>query len=153
MGLNNYTQVAIPLAKGLTFYMPEVSEDLSSKKWGVVAMGQHHALCLEEGGAVFSLGRQEYGRLGLGEGGGDATTPKALSSLSDCVEVACGTAVSFAVTAGGDCYSWGMGTNGQLGTGDDEDKFEPIKMGGKQLQGKKVIAVSSGGQHTVLLVQ
>jgi len=153
MGLNNYTQVAIPLAKGLTFYMPEVSEDLSSKKWGVVAMGQHHALCLEEGGAVFSLGRQEYGRLGLGEGGGDATTPKALPSLSDCVEVACGTAVSFAVTAGGDCYSWGMGTNGQLGTGDDEDKFEPIKMGGKQLQGKKVIAVSSGGQHTVLLVK
>ena len=69
MGLNNYTQVAIPLARGLTFFMPEKSGDLTCKQWGVVAMGQHHALCLEEGGAVYSLGRQEYGRLGLGEEG------------------------------------------------------------------------------------
>merc|ERR1719318_381484 len=153
MGLNNYTQVAIPLARGLTFFMPEKSGDLTSKQWGVVAMGQHHALCLEEGGAVYSLGRQEYGRLGLGEEGGDATTPTLVPGLGECVEVACGTAVSYAVTVAGDCYSWGMGTNGQLGTGDEEDKFKPVKMGGKQVQGKKVIAVSSGGQHTVMIVQ
>lgn len=153
MGLNNYTQVAIPLEKGLTFFMPEVSKELGKKALSVVAMGQHHALCLEDGGAVYSLGRQEYGRLGLGEGGTDATVPTLLPQVQDCVEVACGTAVSYAVTADGDCYSWGMGTNGQLGTGDDEDKFEPVKMGGKQLQGKKVICVSSGGQHTILVVK
>ena len=55
----------------------------------MVAIGQHHALCLEEGGAVYSLVRQEYS-----EGGADATVP------------------CFAVTADGDYYSWGMGTNG-----------------------------------------
>ena len=153
MGLNNYTQVAIPLEKGLTFFMPEVSKELGKKALSVVAMGQHHALCLEDGGAVYSLGRQEYGRLGLGEGGTDATVPTILPQIQDCVEVACGTTVSYAVTADGDCYSWGMGTNGQLGTGDDEDKFEPVKMGGKLLQGKKVICVSSGGQHAVLVVK
>ena len=153
MGLNNYNQMAIPLARGLTFFMPEISEDLTSKEWGVVAMGQHHAICLEKGGLVYSLGRQEYGRLGLGEGGGDATSPTTVPGLRDCVEVACGTAVSFAVTAEGDCYSWGMGTNGQLGTGGDEDSHLPIKMGGKQLQGRKVITVSSGGQHTVIIAQ
>jgi len=153
MGLNNYTQVAIPLSKGLTFFMPCVSVELGKRELSVMAMGQHHALCLEEDGAVHSLGRQEYGRLGLGEGGADATVPTVLPQLSDCVEVACGTAVSYAVTADGDCYSWGMGTNGQLGHGDDEDVFEPVKMKGKQLQGKKVICVSSGGQHTVMIVQ
>jgi len=153
MGLNNYTQVAIPVAKGLTFFMPEVSEELGKKELSIVAMGQHHALCLEKNGSVYSLGRQEYGRLGLGEVGEDALVPTVVPQMQDCVEVACGTAVSYAVTAGGDCYSWGMGTNGQLGTGDDEDKFEPVKMGGKQLQGKKVICVSSGGQHTVMVVQ
>eukprot|EP00092_Neocalanus_flemingeri_P036995 GFUD01040278.1.p1 GENE.GFUD01040278.1~~GFUD01040278.1.p1 ORF type:complete len:513 (-),score=145.40 GFUD01040278.1:94-1632(-) len=152
MGLNNYTQMAIPLVKGLTFYMPEVSEGLT-KEWDEVAMGQHHAVCLEQGGLVFSLGRQEYGRLGLGEGGTDATSPVAVSELQDCVAVACGTAVSYAVTAGGDCYSWGMGTNGQLGTGGEDDSHVPVKMGGELLQGKKVIAVSSGGQHTVLIAQ
>jgi len=153
MGLNNYCQMAIPLSKGLSFFMPEISEDLTSKEWEHIAMGQHHALCLEQGGLVHSLGRQEYGRLGLGEGGEDATSPSPISTLSSCVEVACGTAVSYGVTKGGDCFSWGMGTNGQLGTGDEEDSFVPVKMGGKQLQGKKVIAVSSGGQHTVLIAQ
>jgi len=153
MGLNNYTQLAIPLAKGLTFFMPETSKAFTSKEWGAIAMGQHHALGLEQGGLVYSLGRQEYGRLGLGEGGSDATIPTVVSELQDCVEVACGTAVSYAVTAGGDCYSWGMGTNGQLGTGGEDDSHLPVKMGGKQLQGKKVIAVSSGGQHSVLIAQ
>ena len=71
---------------------------------------------------MFALGRSEYGRLGLGEGSGsteEAVVPTVLSSLSNCVEVACGTAVSYAVTKEGECYSWGMGTNGQLGTGDE----------------------------------
>ena len=46
-----------------------------------------------------------------GTGGGRGVNrPTIISSLSNCVEVACGTAVS---------YAWGMGTNGQLGTGDE----------------------------------
>ena len=57
MGLNNYTQVAIPLDKGLTFFMPKVSKEFGKKALSVVAMGQHHALCLEDGGAVYSLVR------------------------------------------------------------------------------------------------
>ena len=46
-----------------------------------------------------------------------------------CVDVSSGTAVSFAVTEDGECFSWGMGTNGQLGHGDDEeDAYEPGKL-------------------------
>ena len=48
-------------------------------------------------------------------------------------------------------YSWGMGTNGQLGQGDEEDVLEPKTVKGKQLQNRKVVAASAGGQHTVLL--
>ena len=68
---------------------------------------------------MYALGRQEYGRLGLGEGGSDAVTPSVVSDLTSCVEVACGTAVSYAVTDQGQCLAWGMGTNGQLGTGEE----------------------------------
>jgi len=67
--------------------------------------------------------------------------------------VGCGTAVSYAVTHDGKCYSWGMGTNGQLGTGAEDDVSTPHLMESKQLQNRSVIAVSSGGQHTVLLVK
>ena len=95
------------------------------------------------------MGRQEYGRLGLGEGGSDSIVPSHVTSLeSECIEVACGTAVSYAVTEKGECLAWGMGTNGQLGTGEEDDVYEPTKMKGKQLEGKKVLVVSSGGQHT-----
>ena len=47
--------------------------------------------------------RSEYGRLGLGPGTGDAKVPAPVPALADktCVEVACGTAVSFAVTDSG----------------------------------------------------
>ena len=124
MGLNNYSQLALPTTKGLTFFMPHHSKEMTSISWSTIAIGQHHAICLEQEGDVYALGRQEYGRLGLGEGGEDATFPTQISNLAKCIEVACGTAVSYAITDQGDCLAWGMGTNGQLGTG--EEVTQPI---------------------------
>jgi hypothetical protein len=47
--------------------------------------------------------RSEYGRLGLGPDTGDAKVPTPVPALADkaCVEVACGTTVSFAITQSG----------------------------------------------------
>ena len=77
------------------------------------------------------------------------------------IKVACGTAVSYAVTGDGKLYrcfsaqsthshgadnslaifvqplslnSWGMGTNGQLGTGEEEDVWEPYLITSKQIK-------------------
>lgn len=44
-----------------------------------------------------------------------------------------------------------MGSVGQLGTGDEEDCYEPTILKSKQLENKKVFRVSSGGQHTTVL--
>jgi len=41
----------------------------------------------------------------------------------------------------------------QLAQPDDDDVLEPTAMRGQQLSGKKVVSVSGGGQHTVLLAQ
>jgi len=77
----------------------------------------------------------------------------ALSSLT-CTDIAAGSAVSFAVTEDGVVYGWGMGSNGQLSTGDSEDDvWQPIVLKAKALENKKVILVAAGGQHTVLLVK
>lgn len=46
-----------------------------------------------------------------------------------------------------------MGTNYQLSTGEEDDVWSPVEMTGKQLENRAVLAVSSGGQHTVLLVR
>lgn len=155
MGLNNYSQMGIDHNKsGLTFFMPVVSDDLSGREWSQIAIGQHHTLGLDSQGKVFCLGRSEYGRLGLGEAGGDAGVATAVTALQgEACQVACGTAVSYGVTSQGLCYSWGMGTNGQLGTGEEDDLWEPTVMKSKQLEGREVLAVSSGGQHTVILAR
>ena len=72
MGLNNYSQMGIDHTKsGLTFFMPVVSDDLSSRDWQHIAIGQHHTLGLETSGKVHCIGRADYGRLGLGEGASD----------------------------------------------------------------------------------
>ena len=130
MGLNNYSQMGLDHnTAGLTFFMPVLSKNLSKKDWKQISVGQHHAVGLDGEGGVFCLGRSEYGRLGLGEGMGDvseATTVKGVGA--GCKGVACGTAVSYALGSDGSCYSWGMGTNGQLGTGEEEDVWEPSLM-------------------------
>lgn len=46
-----------------------------------------------------------------------------------------------------------MGTNLQLGTGEEDDEWSPVKMTGKQLENRAVLMASSGGQHTALLVK
>lgn len=154
MGLNNYNQMG--LGTELTYFLPTKSPSMSQKGWTSMSMGQHHTLAVDRHGKVFALGRSDYGRLGLGPGTGDAKVPTAVPALADktCLEVACGTAVSYAVTDTGELYAWGMGTNGQLGMGDnDEDLVQPTRMMSKQLEKREVIAVSSGGQHTVLLAK
>ena len=121
MGLNNYSQMALSVSKGLSFFMPQLSKNLTALSCQQVAIGQHHSISLENSGRVFALGRSEYGRLGLGEtdSTAEAVVPTVISSLANCVEVACGTAVSHAISEEGQCFSMGMGTNGQLGTGDE----------------------------------
>jgi len=44
-----------------------------------------------------------------------------------------------------------MGTSKQLSSGTEDDQMEPQPLGGKQLDTRKVIMVSAGGQHTVVL--
>ncbi len=114
-------------------------------------------MLLDSAGKVYSLGRHDYGVLGLGE---DVTSEvhvptqiKGELETQPCVEIACGTSVSYAVTASGHAYSWGMGTNLQLAHSGDDDALVPTKMIGQQMNDKKVVGISSGGQHTILLAQ
>lgn len=78
------------------------------------------------------------------------TPIKALEKLN-IVQLECGECCSFAVTDDGKAYSWGMGSNLQLGCGSDDDQNEPVLLTGVQVRDRKVIRISSGGQHTLFL--
>ncbi|XP_060077678.1 regulator of chromosome condensation-like [Ylistrum balloti] len=152
-GLNNYFQLGFSDMKNR--FVPERVGSFSVKKWLKLDGGQHHTVAMDTNGKVYTIGRSEYGRLGLGE---DVTTEKSEPTLvpgipEDCTDIAAGQSVSLALTKSGTVYGWGMGTSQQLGIGNDEDAWVPTKMGGKQLENRSVIMVSSGGQHTVLLAK
>ena len=157
-GLNNYGQLGTGDVE--TQYGPVKIESLTSllsDECVCIASGQHHTIVLDAAGKVYAMGRAEYGRLGLGEDAKETSLPVLVTALESnpIQEIACGEAVSFALSRNGDLYSWGFGSCLQLGTAEDEDEFLPTKMEGKNLQSElhEVLGISAGGQHTVLLVK
>lgn len=157
-GLNNFCQLGTfedsSSQTELNLYSPKRMSSCAGHRWKMVSAGEHHTLLLREDGAVFALGRKEYGRLGLGAStppdGKDQATPAQVPGLSDCVEVSCGEIVSYAIDSQGRLFSWGCGGNLQLGHKGEADKYEPEQVAGR-LVGRKVLAVSGGGQHAVVL--
>uniref|UniRef100_A0A672GDI5 RCC1-like domain-containing protein n=1 Tax=Salarias fasciatus TaxID=181472 RepID=A0A672GDI5_SALFA len=152
-GLSNYYQLG---NKNLnTSYVPVKLTTFknSTTTWAEFAGGQHHTVCRDAEGHVYSLGRADYGRLGLGPGVEEKSEPTRVTLTEPAKAVACGASVSFVVTKDGSVYAWGMGTNLQLGTGEEDDEWSPVKMTGQQLENRVVLMVSSGGQHTVLLAK
>jgi len=158
-GLNNYGQ----LGSGSTesYFNPEIIHPLSEIRANAnsnikIAGGQHHSILCDGNGVTYCIGRSEYGRLGLGEKAEETPLPKKIEGLSDMKvqSIACGEAVSFAVTEDGHLYSWGLGTTLQLGIGDEEDLLVPtlVKSKNINIEEDEVLQVSSGGQHTTVLV-
>ena len=159
-GLNNYGQ----LATGDTNspYFPKKSQALSDLNTNIdrpirIASGQHHSIFSTADGKVYSVGRADYGRLGLGENATDKTLPAEVHALSEhkVQGVSCGEVVSFGVTEEGQVFSWGMGSCLQLGSGNDDDVLEPILVEGKNLvvAEHEVLNVEAGGQHTLILAR
>ncbi|XP_052742751.1 regulator of chromosome condensation [Bicyclus anynana] len=155
-GLNNYGQLGITGEKRKTaLFSPAECDAFAGSSWSGVAAGQHHSLAVDDAGRAHAIGRCEYGRLGLGDKSGDAEILEPIPKLQNknCVSIAAGTSNSFAVTSSGEVMSWGMGSEGQLGTGSSQDAAEPTSAVCATHQDRTPIHVSAGGQHTVLLVE
>jgi regulator of chromosome condensation len=157
-GLNNRGQLGT--GDELSRYVPEVLPsdwlwDWTKKDYTMslsIAGGSAHSI-VTDNGSLYSMGANEYGQLGLPKEVKDTNKPMQVKIPAGLCMVACGTRCSFAITNEGRVYSWGIGSNYQLGSSeDDEDVFEPSPMQGNHLKDCTVLDVSSGGQHTALLV-
>ncbi|OQR95198.1 hypothetical protein THRCLA_07992, partial [Thraustotheca clavata] len=123
-----------------------------------VAGGWEHTLICTTQGHVYACGcgYKDSRRAGLppvlGLGVNDTdrrTTPTIIPGLENCTVVACGWDHSLAITRDGDVYSWGSGSNGKLGHGDEENRGIPTKI--MALQGKGVRNVRAGCEHTTAI--
>ena len=161
-GLNNYGQLCTGHKENR--YQPEQLDDnwiggrgqggVGVAKEFAIAGGSHHTVvcCRDD---VLTCGRKEYGRLGLGEECNEPIVPTQIEEgvkRVKVVTVEAGGSCSFLITAGGEVYSWGMGTNLQLGMSDEEDRWSPVRVTGKKIEGLRALAVSAGGQHTAILM-
>lgn len=91
-----------------------------------LSLGRLHTAAISSDGHVYCWGASSGGRCGLGEHDRSArsaeacaTTPQRLEGLKDklVIQIACGDRHSLALCDDGQVYSWGMGSEGQLGHG------------------------------------
>ena len=112
-----------------------------TNKIKVISAGTIHNLALTNDNKLFSWGSSQGGQLGLPEnyllsqhGYKDSfflsnpclvQVPRGDKKYEEFIKIGCGEAHSVALTNSGKVYSWGFGSNGQLGLGFCEDSFEP----------------------------
>ena len=130
-----------------------------------IAAGTVHNIALTDDGKIFSWGSAQGGQLGLSEKylsqknlkNFCISTPTLVSIYSNIGEqtkitkISCGEAHTIVLNSKKEVYSWGFGSNGQLGLGFCEDSFEigtglsksriftPKKI--QTLQNKKIISI------------
>ncbi|RDD36953.1 putative E3 ubiquitin-protein ligase HERC2 [Trichoplax sp. H2] len=110
--------------------------------------GGRHAMALTAEGKVYSWGCGDRGQLGHGNTLGylDPTLIDELKS-KEVTKIACGAMHSIAVLSDGKIFSWGDGSNGALGHGNNLAQLLPKKI--MSLNGKHIMAVACGECYTI----
>lgn len=137
------------------FFRDEVDEDIVH-----AAGGWEHTLFCSASGRVYSAGcgYKDSRRAGippvLGHGDCERRIKPAViqyfvENSDEIVQVACGWDHSMAISATGQVYTWGSGTNGKLGHGDEENCTVPTLV--REVESKQVRVAKAGCEHSVLL--
>ena len=168
-------QLGIPEAEGgMTGVvpLPSLVDALSPAKHGgakvvEIASALHHSVFLFDNGEIFVCGSCDDADSGFPADFADAENhcvpvPTKLEIEGDAkiVKIACGLRHSFAITAEGKLYGWGLNGGEQLGipleNDDDEDReairpprLVPLPQNADVSFG--VLTASSGGSHSILL--
>ncbi|XP_022208270.2 regulator of chromosome condensation-like [Drosophila obscura] len=152
MGLNDSKQLAHGNELEPDHYIYPVKTTLQNIKQ--IAGGSDHTLLLQNNLQCFAVGSPECGRLGLGDIKDVVPKLTRVKKLSDnIVYVGCGTCCSYAIAEDGKLYSWGLGSNNQLGVGEGEDELEPVLVSSKHMHKRKMLLASGGEKHSIFLVE
>ncbi|XP_047195648.1 probable E3 ubiquitin-protein ligase HERC6 [Hippoglossus stenolepis] len=122
---------------------------------GVVTMacGQDHCLAVCASGDVFSWGAAENAQLGMFVDLKQTFIRPSRVPIPlqvPVIHVACGNVHSLALTKGGDVFSWGSNSHGQLGLG-KEVALQPTPVLVCALSGVPVTQIAAGASHTLFL--
>lgn len=79
--------------------------------------------------------------------------PHPIESLESVVaaRISTGNGHTLLASVSGDCYTWGVNDDGQLGLGDTTERQRPTKL--TELSNKHIIDVASGHGHSLVLTK
>ena len=115
------------------------------------AAGSSHTLAVSVAGHVYSWGSGAFGKLGHGDDVNVRIPRQVEFKRKRIARVACGPDHSAAVSEAGEVLTWGAGSYGNLGHGDNTEVKTPKLV--ESLLGKPCISVACGSKHTLALSQ
>ena len=131
---------------------PKLIEQLKDTSVTFCAAGSKHSMAISHNGTVYTWGHGEKGRLGNGDRRG-TLVPEVNKFLVDnnvrAVQGACGEAHTAIVSSNGSLYTFGAGSYGRLGHGEEIDAYLPRIV--DTLQREEVFMAACGAFHTVIL--
>jgi alpha-tubulin suppressor-like RCC1 family protein len=112
-----------------------------------VAAGGYHTATRDPDGVVWTWGYNGHGQLG-NTTTDDSRTPVEVTGIPYPVDaIAAGGLHTVAIDANGGVWTWGDNSKGQLGLGDESDRYSPVQVSGIT----NAVAVAAGYYHTVAL--
>jgi alpha-tubulin suppressor-like RCC1 family protein len=114
--------------------------------WSKVSSSEHAASAIKTDGTLWSWGRNNQGKLGLGDTT-NVSSPVQVGALTTWLTVAAGYTNRAAIKTDGTMWAWGNGGDGRLGLGDTTNRSSPVQVGALTTW----LTVAAGIYHTVAI--
>ncbi|CAI9785230.1 unnamed protein product [Fraxinus pennsylvanica] len=130
--------------------VPECIDSLVDVSFSEVACGNNLTVALTTSGRVYTMGSNVYGQL-LNPVASGKTPTCIEGKIADSIveEIACGSHHVAVLTSKAEVYTWGKGSDGQLGHGDNDDRDTPTLV--DFLKDKRAKSVACGSNFTAVI--
>jgi alpha-tubulin suppressor-like RCC1 family protein len=116
--------------------------------WKQVSSGNTHTAAIKTDGTLWTWGGGGNGRLGTNDTTDRSTPVTTFAGGTDWKQVSSGNSHTSAIKTDGTLWTWGLGSNGQLGTNDTINRSTPVTTFAGGTNWKQV---SSGSSHTAAI--
>ncbi|KAM9379535.1 putative E3 ubiquitin-protein ligase HERC4 [Phaethornis superciliosus] len=130
-------------------YVPTLLKSLRTQKVVHICCGEDHTAALTKEGGVFTFGAGGYGQLGHNSTSHEINPRKVFELMGSVVtQITCGRQHTIAfVPSSGRIYSFGLGGNGQLGTGTTSNRKSPFTVKGNWLPYSTQCPITTGSEE------